>query len=134
MGFGRLIRVGSWRGDPEAAIYVMAEADPTKAIDIIKVGGTADDGDDFEDLGRVSGTLLSALSLQPLSKWVTAANSLYRSSVRGHHSEIMFGVLVIVLGRDQIAALSFSLGQRQIPLIVSLRVMSALRLWAGSTG
>jgi len=40
-------------------------ADPTKAIDIIKVGGTADDGDDFEDLGRESGTLLSALSLQP---------------------------------------------------------------------
>jgi hypothetical protein len=23
MGFGRLIRVGSWRGDPEAAIYVV---------------------------------------------------------------------------------------------------------------
>jgi len=65
MGFGRLIRVGSWRGDPEAAIYVVAEADPTKVIDIIKVGGTADDGDDFEDLGRVSDTLLSALSLQP---------------------------------------------------------------------
>jgi hypothetical protein len=65
MGFGRLIRVGSWRGDPEAAIYVVAEADPTKAIDIFKVGGTADDGDDFEDLGRVSDTLLSALSLQP---------------------------------------------------------------------
>jgi hypothetical protein len=52
MGFGRLIRVGSWRGDPEAAIYVVADADPTKAIDIIKVGGTADDGNDFEDLGR----------------------------------------------------------------------------------
>jgi hypothetical protein len=30
MGFGRLIRVGSWRGDPEAAIYVVAEADPTR--------------------------------------------------------------------------------------------------------
>lgn len=29
MGFGRLIKVGSWRGDPEAAIYVVAEADPT---------------------------------------------------------------------------------------------------------
>jgi len=64
MGFGRLIRVGRWPGDTEAAIYVVAEADPTKAIDIIKVGGT-DDGDDFEDLGRVSETLLSALSLQP---------------------------------------------------------------------
>jgi hypothetical protein len=33
-GFGRLIRVGRWRGDTEAAIYVVAEADPTKAIDI----------------------------------------------------------------------------------------------------
>ena len=59
---------------------------------------------------------------------------LCRSSVQGHRSEIMFGVLVVVLGRDQIAALGFSLGQRQIPLIVSLRVMRALRLWAGSTG
>jgi hypothetical protein len=46
----------------------------------------------------------------------------------------MFGVLVVVLGRDQIAALGFSLGQRQIPLIVSLRAIRALRLWAGSTG
>jgi hypothetical protein len=35
MGFGGIIRVGSWRGDPEAAIYVVAEPDPTKAIDII---------------------------------------------------------------------------------------------------
>ena len=43
----------------------MAEADPTKGLDIIKVGGTADDGNDFEDLGHVSDTLLSALSLQP---------------------------------------------------------------------
>src|SRR5947208_3524175 len=39
---------------------------------------------------------------------------LCRSSVRRHHSEIMFSVLVVVLGRDQIAALSFSLSQRQI--------------------
>jgi hypothetical protein len=46
----------------------------------------------------------------------------------------MFGVLVVVLGRDQIAALGFSLGQRQISLIVSLHVIRALRLWAGGTG
>jgi hypothetical protein len=46
----------------------------------------------------------------------------------------MFGVLVVVLGRHQIAALGFSLGQRQISLIVSLRVIRALRLWAGGTG
>jgi len=46
----------------------------------------------------------------------------------------MFGVLVVVLGHDQIAALGFSSGQLQIPLIVSLRVMRALRLWAGSAG
>jgi len=50
------------------------------------------------------------------------------SSVRGHHSEIMFGVLVVVFRGDQITALGFSLGQRQIPLIVSLRVVRVLRL------
>jgi hypothetical protein len=34
----------------------------------------------------------------------------------------MFGVLIVVLRRDYIAGLSLSLGQREIPLIASLRV------------
>jgi len=57
---------------------------------------------------------------------------LSRSSVR-HHSEIVFGVLVVVLRRDPIAGAGFSLGQCQIPLIVSLRVVRALRLCTDGT-
>ena len=37
----------------------------------------------------------------------------------GDETEIMFGVLVVILRCDQIAGLAFSLGQRQIPLVVS---------------
>jgi len=43
----------------------------------------------------------------------------------------MFSVLVVVLRPDHIAGLGFSSGQREIPLIASLRVLRALRLWAG---
>ena len=56
---------------------------------------------------------------------------LCRAGIRGHRSEIMFGVLVVILGPDRIATLGFSLGQRQIPFIVSLCVLRALRLGAG---
>ena len=38
----------------------------------------------------------------------------------------MFGVLVVVLCPDRVADLGFSAGERQIPLIVSLRVLRAL--------
>ena len=38
----------------------------------------------------------------------------------------MFGVLVVVFCPDGVAALDFSLGERQIPLIVSLRIVKAL--------
>jgi hypothetical protein len=41
----------------------------------------------------------------------------------------MFGVLVVVLGRDPIARLEFSLGQREITFIVFLRVVGAVRCW-----
>jgi hypothetical protein len=54
-------------------------------------------------------------------------------SVRGHRSEIMFGVLVIVLCRDRVADLGFSAGERQVPLVVSSRVLRAYRLGAGGT-
>ena len=43
----------------------------------------------------------------------------------------MFSVLVVVFCCDCVAALGFSLGERQIPLIVSLRVVRALLFGAG---
>src|SRR6516165_7508746 len=56
-----------------------------------------------------------------------------RFLVRAHRSEIMFGVLVVILCPDDIADLGFSTGERQIPFIVSLRVLGALRLGASGT-
>jgi hypothetical protein len=47
------------------------------------------------------------------------ARLLFRSSVRGHRSEIMFSVLVVVLRPYHIAGQGFSSGQREIPLIAS---------------
>jgi hypothetical protein len=64
MLFGRLIRVRAHRRDPEATIYVVAEVDVDKAIDILKTA-LARPHDEYEDLGRVSDTLLNALGLQP---------------------------------------------------------------------
>ena len=43
----------------------------------------------------------------------------------------MFGVLVVVFCPDCVAALGFSLGERQIPLIVSLRIVRTPQFWAG---
>jgi len=63
MRFGRLIRVKSRRGDPDARVYVVAEPEPSRAIEIIKKAGLG--RDDFEDLGRVTDTLLNTLGLQP---------------------------------------------------------------------
>lgn len=62
MGFGRLVRVSGHRSDPDAVIYVVAEADPTQAIRIVKAKLERFEGE-FEDLGRVSGDLLRALGL-----------------------------------------------------------------------
>jgi hypothetical protein len=64
MGFGRLIRVRGYRADPEATIYAVAEPEGEKAINILKTALARPD-DDYEDLGRVSDTLITALSLQP---------------------------------------------------------------------
>jgi hypothetical protein len=64
MGFGRLIRVRTYRADPEATIYVVAEPEGEKAINILK-SALARPDDDYEDLGRVSDSLLNMLSLQP---------------------------------------------------------------------
>jgi hypothetical protein len=38
MRFGRLIRLRSRRGDPEATVYVVAEAEPAKALEILRLG------------------------------------------------------------------------------------------------
>ena len=51
--------------------------------------------------------------------------------IRGHRSEIMFGVLVVVFCPDCVSALNFSLGERQIPFIVSSRVVRAVLFGAG---
>jgi hypothetical protein len=49
---------------PEATLYVAAEAEVEKAIDILKIA-LARPHDEYEDLGRVTDTLLNALDLQP---------------------------------------------------------------------
>ncbi len=65
MGFGRLIRVKSWRSNPaDAVVYVVAESDPAKAMDILKAAGLSHEAD-LEDVGRVTAPLLNALALKP---------------------------------------------------------------------
>ena len=61
----------------------------------------------------------------------TTPSRLFRS-VRRHSSEIMFGVLVVVFRGDCVATLGFSSGERQIPLIVSLRIGRARRFGPGT--
>ena len=61
----------------------------------------------------------------------TTPSRLFRS-VRRHSSEIVFGVLVVVFRGDCVATLGFSSGERQIPLIVSLRIGRARRCGPGT--
>jgi hypothetical protein len=56
--------VRTHRGDPEATLYIAAEPEAEKAMDILKVA-LARSYHDYEDLGRVTEQLLKALSLQP---------------------------------------------------------------------
>ena len=53
MGFGWLIRVRTHRCAADAAIYVVAEPDVDKAIDILKIA-RARPSYEYEDLGRVT--------------------------------------------------------------------------------
>jgi hypothetical protein len=62
--FGRLVRVRTHRGDPESTLYIVAEPEAERAIDILKVA-LARSYHEYEDLGRVTVALLNALSLQP---------------------------------------------------------------------
>ena len=64
MEHGRLIRVGKYRGDRKAIVYIVAVSNPSKAVDLIR-GKAADPADDVQDLGRVSAALLEALELPP---------------------------------------------------------------------
>jgi hypothetical protein len=63
MLFGRLIRVGDRRAGSDV-VYVVAEADPAKAAEIIRKN-VAGPNVDLEDLGRVTAKLLEALALKP---------------------------------------------------------------------
>jgi hypothetical protein len=63
MPFGRLIRLRK-QGDPRGIAYIVAIADPSKAMDLIKEK-VAGPSDEIEDIGRVSDELLNALRLMP---------------------------------------------------------------------
>jgi hypothetical protein len=62
--FGRLIRVGMHRSDLAATMYVVAEPEPNRAIAILRVKLGLSETAEFEDLGRVTDALLSALKLR----------------------------------------------------------------------
>jgi hypothetical protein len=61
---GRLIRARARRGDNEIAIYVVAEAAFERAVNILKTAFFSRSYEDYDDLGRVTAALLSALGLQ----------------------------------------------------------------------
>jgi recombination endonuclease VII len=61
--FGRLIRVGNQRSGSDT-VYVVAEADPVKAAEIIRANVAGPNGE-LEDLGRASAKLLETLALRP---------------------------------------------------------------------
>jgi hypothetical protein len=56
--------VRAHRGDPASTLYIVAEPEAEKAIDILQVA-LARSYHDYEDLGRVTDALIKALSLQP---------------------------------------------------------------------
>jgi hypothetical protein len=62
--FGRCFKVGPRRGDPDAAMYFVAESDPTNALSILRAE-LPRDGLDFDDRGLVSERLIDALDLGP---------------------------------------------------------------------
>ena len=62
--FGRCFKVGPHRGDPDAAIYFVAESDPNNALKILRAELPNDDLD-FDDRGLVTEQLIDALDLGP---------------------------------------------------------------------
>ena len=70
--------------------------------------------------------------LPPLADWVPIARRRLRStvSIPGHRSVVMFGMLVIVFRRHNIARPGFLLGKREISLVVSKRACGTVHLGA----
>ena len=64
MGYGRLIRVSRYRGDPNAVAYIVAVSGILGAREIVrrKIGVS---GSDIHDLGHVSDAEIKALNLMP---------------------------------------------------------------------
>jgi hypothetical protein len=62
MADGRLVRVSKYRGDPRPVGYIVAIAGPVEAIALVRAK-LGDPGDEIEDAGRVTDTLLTALKL-----------------------------------------------------------------------
>ena len=62
--FGRCFKVGLRRGDPDAAVYFVAESDPTNALGILRTE-LSNNGLDFDDRGAVTQNLIDALDLRP---------------------------------------------------------------------
>jgi hypothetical protein len=62
VSFGRLIRVRKHRSDAQAVSYIVAIADPVEAIALIRAQVAAA-GDEIEDMGRVSDSILVAMKL-----------------------------------------------------------------------
>jgi hypothetical protein len=60
--FGRLVRVTRSLGHPNTVAYIVAKADPTQAMEVIRMQAAQPD-DVIEDLGRVSDALLHSLNL-----------------------------------------------------------------------
>jgi hypothetical protein len=63
MPTGRLIRIRNYRSASTAIIYVVAEANGTAAIDVLKKA-LAHAGGEYDDLGRVNDSLVDALNLK----------------------------------------------------------------------
>jgi hypothetical protein len=62
MHSGRFIRVSKFRGDLSPALYVVAIADPSEAIVLVRAQA-AHPGHEVDDVGRVSDALLESMNL-----------------------------------------------------------------------
>jgi hypothetical protein len=58
----RLVRKCTYRGDPDATIYVVAVSGAEQAVTIIR-NKAANPNDIVQDLGRITGPLVQALNL-----------------------------------------------------------------------
>jgi hypothetical protein len=75
--FGRLVRASKCHGDRCAVAYIVAVANPSEAMELIRTK-VAEPGCTIEDLGRVSDALLRSLNLS--SGEFVRADALRRAS------------------------------------------------------